>query len=107
MTGADRRQYKASMVEALDNVGGEFHVVAQLPVHRSRAALEDSLYAWAGRIDRFYLGRSWAAPARKADRMKGVVFFERSGGNDHAHMIIAPPAGASLLHFECSARFFF
>src|SRR4051812_44862418 len=55
MTEADRRQYKASMVEALDNVGGEFHIVAQLPIGRSRAALEDTLYAWAGRIDRYYL----------------------------------------------------
>ena len=106
-TKADRDQYKAALVTALDNYGGEFHVVAQLPVGRSRAALEDALYAWVARVDRHYLGRSWAAADRRAERMKGVVFFETSGGNDHAHVILTPPAGASRLHFELQAKYFF
>ncbi len=45
-TRADRYEYKAALVTALAKNGGDFHVVAQLPVGRSRAALEDALYAW-------------------------------------------------------------
>ena len=95
LTMADRYQYKAALVTALAKDGGDFHVVAQLPIGRSRAALEDALYAWAARIDHHYLGRSWSAPHRRPDRMRGVVFFETSGGNDHAHLVVTAPATAA------------
>jgi hypothetical protein len=38
--------------------------------------------------------------------MKGVVFFEESGGF-HAHMVVSPPAGASRPHFQMNAPYWF
>ena len=107
VTRADRYKYKAALVTALAQSGGDFHVVAQLPVGRSRAALEDALYAWVARVDRHYLGRSWSAPHRRPERMRGVVFFETSGGNDHAHLVVTAPATAAPLHFLLHARYLF
>ncbi len=107
LTKADRYRYKAALVAALAQNGGDFHVMAQLPVGRSRAALADALYAWVARVDRYYLGRSWSASHHRAERMRGVVFFETSGGNDHAHLVVTAPAGASPLHFLLHARYLF
>ncbi len=39
--------------------------------------------------------------------MRGVVFFETSGGHDHAHLVVAAPATASPLHFLLHARYLF
>jgi len=54
-----------------------------------------------------YLGRSWSEPHRAKDRMKGVVFFETSGGFHHAHLVVRRPTTASLFHFILNARFLF
>src|ERR1043165_5517792 len=96
-TRDQRLRYKAALVETFRRDGGDFHIVAQLRAGASRAALEDSLYAWVARVNRFYLGRSWSAPHRAKDRMKGVVFFEMSGGFHHAHLIVRRPITASSL----------
>ena len=104
-TRDQRLRYKSALVETLRRDGGDFHVVAQLRAGASRAALEDALYAWVARVNRFYLGRSWSAPHRAKDRMKGVVFFETSGGFHHAHLVVRRPATASSLPFtSCSMR---
>ena len=39
--------------------------------------------------------------------MKGVVFFETSGGFHHAHLVVRRPTTASLFHFILNARFLF
>ena len=106
-TRDQRLRYKSALVETLRRDGGDFHVVAQLRAGASRAALEDALYAWVARVNRFYLGRSWSAPHRAKDRMKGVLFFETSGGFHHAHLVARRPATASSLHFMLNARFCF
>ncbi len=37
--------------------------------------------------------------------MQGVVFFETSGGHDHAHLVVTATATASSLHFLLQARY--
>ena len=106
---SERLKYKSALVELLPAQKDLFHVVAELPPGASRAALEDSLYAWAARVDRHYVGRGWSRPHHRANRMCGLVFFEtgRRGGHVHAHMIVAAPTPASPLHFLIYGRFFF
>jgi hypothetical protein len=106
-TGGYRDRYKAALVETLRRQRAEFHVVAQLPCGARRHALEDALYAWVARVDRRYLGRSWAAPGRRADRMAGVASFEEAGGGHHAHLVVRPPSGASRLDFLLNAPLLF
>ena len=82
-------------------------IVAQLPPVAGRAALESVLHGWVARVDRYYLGRDWASPRHKHMRMKGVVVFENRGGYLHAHMVVRPPAKASLFHFQMHAPLLF
>jgi hypothetical protein len=108
--GRDKRLlYKAALIDGLSTQESAFHIVAELPPGASHDALEDSLYAWKGHVDHYYLGRSWARAHQRANRMSGVVFFEtgRGGGHPHAHLIAVPPKPASRLHFLLWARFFF
>ena len=106
-TRAERIRRKNALVEALMRQAGEFHVVAELPLAASRSALEDAVRGWDARVNRHYLGRSWAAPHRAGERMTGVVFFEGGEAFPHAHLVVRPPAGASRLHFELTAPFWF
>ena len=66
--------------------------------------MEDVLYAWVARVDRFYLGPQWMR--LESERMQGIVFFEKYPDH-HAHLIVRPPAGAIAFHFAMSAADWF
>ena len=104
---AELRRMKPALVEFLAEQRFDFHIVAELSPSAPRSVLEDAIYGWVARVNRRFLGRGWSAPHRRHQRMRGVAFFETNGGYHHAHMLVGPPAGASLLRFEMCARYFF
>ncbi|MCO6048220.1 hypothetical protein NGM99_00255 [Mesorhizobium sp. RP14(2022)] len=78
----------------------KFLVTISLHPGASRAAVEAALKGWCARVDREYLGRNWLKMPEKM--MRGVAFFEAAPHN-HAHLLVAPPVGASAFHFEMNA----
>jgi hypothetical protein len=98
---------KSALVETWAAMKGTHHIVAELPPIAGRAALESAIHGWVARIDRFYLGRHWAAPRCRHLRMKGIVVFEDRGGYFHAHLVVRPPAKASPFHFYMHAPLWF
>jgi hypothetical protein len=106
---AQLHRYKEALVEALVCEGESFHIVAELPPGAPRAALEDALYQWVARVNRYFLGRNWCKPHNHVRQMKGVVFFEtgRVGGHHHAHLVVTPPKGVPWFIFAPHARFLF
>ena len=98
---------KPALVETWAALKGTHHIVAELPPVAGRAALENAIHGWVARVDRYYLGRDWAAPRLKHLRMKGIVVFENRGGYLHAHLVVRPPAKASLFHFQMHAPMWF
>jgi hypothetical protein len=102
---SERIRYKNALVE-FASTAGCFHVTAVLPPGSSADSVEDCLREWDARINRSYLGRSWARPWRAPQRMQGLVFFERAP-NHHAHAVVRPPAGACPEHFLAHAALWF
>lgn len=100
-----RQSYKRALVEMLADMPGlAFNVTAELHPGASRQEVEAALRGWVARVNRYYLGRNWLQKPDKA--ITGVVFFEDRPSH-HAHAVVAPPVGASFLHFELYAPFWF
>jgi hypothetical protein len=107
MTTGTREVRRQALIKWIAQQRGSCHVTAMLPSGASRAYLEDRLREWVIRVNRAYLGRDWYTPRYASARMTGIVFFEQGGGGWHAHMIIEPPKGASILHFLLYAPYHF
>lgn len=102
---AGRQLYKQGLVEMLAGMPGlAFNVTAALHPGASETEVEVALRGWVARVNRHYLGRNWLRQPSKAT--SGIVFFEDRPYH-HAHAVIAPPQGASFLHFELYGRFWF
>ncbi|UVK55848.1 hypothetical protein DBIPINDM_002411 [Mesorhizobium sp. AR02] len=100
-----RQLYKQGLVELVAGMPGlAFNVTAGLHPGASRTEVEAALRGWVARVNRYYLGRNWLRQPSKGT--SGIVFFEDRPHN-HAHAIVAPPLGASFLHFELYGRFWF
>lgn len=102
-----RFSLKNALAEWLATENFSFHVVAELPPPATRATLNDALYAWAARVNRYYLGRNWASPHLKQSRMSGIIFYEGRGGYLHAHLLVRLPEKAWPIHFQLHARYWF
>lgn len=105
----DRLRYKEALVETFVHGGEAFHIVAELPPGAPRSALEDALYHWIARVNRWFLGRNWHLPHNRVSRMKGVVFFEKGkvAGHHHAHLVVSPPKGVAWFTFRQHVPFLF
>lgn len=109
MTFHDRVRYRDALVDMIVEMGVSIHAVAELPPGSPESALAADLKQWAARIDRRYLGRSWASRCPITERMSGVFFFEKGkrAGFPHAHLALRPPKGVSAIRFLHDARWFF
>jgi hypothetical protein len=101
---ANDNELKQALVKAHNIPGYDFFITATLTPSASRKAVEDALYEWISRVNRYYLGRSWKRSPHL--QMQGVAFFETRNGH-HAHLIVRPPVRASALHFALNAREWF
>jgi hypothetical protein len=108
MNRPERLRYKAALVRWLELIQPSFHVVAELPPAFPRSALLRAIRDWAARIDRYYLGRKWAK-CSSAERMSGVLFFEKGKRRQwhHAHLALRPPSRATDFHFQLNAERWF
>jgi hypothetical protein len=87
------KEQRFGTVDALWHMGGDTFITLMERPGFSRAHLEDKLYALKCRLNRKGLGPDWAK--HKDQQLKGLVFFECSGGHEHAHLIVTLPQGVT------------